>query len=175
MVTICNGRCEMANNILYFNDNFFSAGRTEIYNERKEIVGKLDLRSALSSGIDVLGPDGGIIISAKFPVLSNKWIVYNSGETELGVLKYKFSFFTKKYEYDANGRGVYTIHSEAFSSLYEIYETECVIANFEKVSGFFSSPAFQLKNESDILSNEELIAVVMGVNAIQKRHSNAGN
>jgi hypothetical protein len=48
------------------------------------------------------------------------------------------------------------------------------VAKFEKISGFFSSPAFQLTNHSDQLSTEELIAVVMGVNAIQRRNSSNG-
>jgi hypothetical protein len=35
----------------------------------------------------------------------------------------------------------------------------------------FSSPAFQLTNYSEQLSTEELIAVVMGVNAIHRNNS----
>lgn len=166
----------MNKNILYFKDNFFSAGRTEIYNEAKEIVGELDLRSAFSSGIDVLDAKGELMISSKFPMLGIKWRVYDSQENELGSLNSKFSLFSKKFEYDANGRGVYTITSEAFSNEYEILEGDVVIARFEKISGFFSSPAYQLKNFNNFLTNEELIAVVMGVNAIQKRQrSNAGS
>lgn len=166
----------MDNNILYFKDNFFSAGRTEIYNEEKEIVGELDLRSAFSSGIDVLDSKGELIISGKFPMLGIKWRVYDSQENELGSLGSKFSLFSKKFEYEANGRGVFTITSEAFSNEYEVLEGDISVASFEKISGFFASPAYQLKNDTDILSNEELIAVVMGVNAIQKRQrSNAGS
>lgn len=166
----------MAKNILYFKDNFFSAGRTDIYNEEKEIVGELDLRSAFSSGIDVLNSKGELMISGKFPMLGIKWRIYDSQENELGSLGSKFSLFSKKFEYDANGRGVFTITSEAFSHEYEILEGDVAVARFEKISGFFASPAYQLKNDTDMLSNEELIAVVMGVNAIHKRQrNNAGS
>jgi len=166
----------MNKNILYFKDNFFSAGRTDIYNEAKEIVGELDLRSAFSSGIDVLDSKGELMISGKFPMLGIKWRIYDSQKNELGSLGSRFSLFSKKFEYDANGRGVFTISSEAFSHEYEILDGDIAVARFEKISGFFSSPAYQLKNDTDMLSNEELIAVVMGVNAIQKRQrSNAGN
>jgi hypothetical protein len=59
-----------------------------------------------------------------------------------------------------------------FSKQYDIYQDETtIVAKFEKISGFFSSPAFQLTNYSTQLSTEELIAVVMGVNAIQRRNS----
>ncbi|MEH7885685.1 hypothetical protein V7654_15400 [Bacillus sp. JJ1609] len=166
----------MDKNILYFKDNFFSAGRTDIYNEAKEIVGELDLRSAFSSGIDVLNSNGELMISGKFPMLGIKWRIYDSQGNELGSLGSKFSLFSKKFEYDAYGRGVFTITSEAFSNEYEILEGDVAVARFEWFSGFFASPAYQLKNDTDLLSNEELIAVVMGVNAIQKRQrNNAGS
>jgi hypothetical protein len=48
------------------------------------------------------------------------------------------------------------------------------MARFEKVSGFFASPAYHLSKNNEKVSSEELIAVVMGINAIQKRRrSNA--
>ncbi len=39
---------------LYFRDNFFNAGRTDIVNARREPAGKLDLKSAFGSSLDVL-------------------------------------------------------------------------------------------------------------------------
>lgn len=162
----------MKKNVLYFKDNFFSTGTTEIYNEAKEIVGMLDLKSTFTSGIDVLDSKGNIIVSGKFPMLGMKWRVYDNKENELGSLKAKFSLFTKKFEYDAYRRGLFSITSEAFSKEYELFENDVVLAKFEKINGFFSSPAYQLTNSTERFTNEELIAVVMGVNAIQKRQNN---
>jgi hypothetical protein len=158
--------------IVYFQDNFFSAGRTDIFNGSKEKVGELDLKSMFSSGVEVLDLNGSVKVSGKFPFFGLKWRIYDSHEQEIGALKQKLSFFSKKYEYDANGRGTYFIKSEAFSKQYDIYQDETtIVAKFEKVSGFFASPAFQLSNHSDQLTTEELIAVVMGVNAIQRRNN----
>jgi uncharacterized protein YxjI len=153
---------------LYFKDNFFSAGKTEIFNSLKEKVGELDLKSALSLSIDVLDNEGNLIVSGKFAFFSNKWRISDKSDQEIGVLKQKLTFLSKKYEYDAYGRGTYFIESEPFSHLYEIFDEQSnPIARFEKVSGFFASPAYQLTNNNEKVSSEELIAVVMGINAIQ--------
>jgi hypothetical protein len=160
------------NKLVYFQDNFFSAGTTEVFNEAKEKVGLLDLKSMFSAGVEVLDMGGSVKVSGKFPFFGVKWRVYDQHGEELGALKQKLSFFSKRYEYEAYGRGTFTIHSEAFSKEYDIYKDDTVVvAKFERISGFFSSPAFQLRNDSDQLSTEELIAVVMGVNAIQRRNS----
>jgi uncharacterized protein YxjI len=162
----------LVDKVVYFQDNFFSTGRTEIYNGAKEKVGELDLKSMFSSGVEILDLDGCVKVSGKFPFFGVKWRIYDNMEQEIGTLKQKLSFLTKKYEYDANGRGTYFIKSEAFSKQYDIYENETsIVAKFEKVSGFFASPAFQLTNHSNQLSTEELIVVVMGVNAIQRQHN----
>lgn len=162
--------------IVYFQDNFFSAGRTEIFNGSKEKVGELDLKSMFSSGVEILDLDGSVKVSGKFPFFGVKWRIYDCHDQEIGALKQKLSFLSKKYEYDANERGSFFIKSEAFSKQYDIYANETsIVAKFEKVSGFFASPAFQLTNNSKQLTTEELIAVVMGVNAIQRRNnSNSG-
>jgi uncharacterized protein YxjI len=158
--------------VVYFKDNFFSAGRTEIYNEAKEKVGELDLKSMFSAGVEIVDLDGSVKVSGKFPFFGVKWRIYDGQEQEIGALKQKLSFFSKKYEYEANERGTYFIKSEAFSKQYDIYENDTsIVAKFEKISGFFASPAFQLTNHSTLLSTEELIAVVMGVNAIQRRNN----
>ncbi|MGG3466173.1 hypothetical protein ABES02_01095 [Neobacillus pocheonensis] len=162
----------MNDQTLYFKDNFFSAGRTEIFNSSKEKVGELDLKSAFSSSIDVLNLNENIVVTGKFTFFSNKWRIYNANEEEIGVLKEKLTFLSKKYEYDAYGRGVFHIKSEPFSREYEIMdELSNTVGKFEKVSGFFSSPAFQLSNFIEKVTNEELIAVVMGINAIHKRRN----
>ncbi|QTN00655.1 hypothetical protein ERJ70_15975 [Sediminibacillus dalangtanensis] len=71
---------------------------------------------------------------------------------------------------------MYEIRSEAFSKDYDILddENENLTATFKKVSGFFQSPAYELRNHSSELSNEEFIAVVTGANMITKRNNSAG-
>jgi hypothetical protein len=166
----------MINESLFFSDNFFSAGRTEIYNDGKEKIGELDLKSAFSSSIDVLDEDGRKVVCGKFSLFGGKWIVFDDSEKECGELRAKFSFFSKKYEYTAHERGIYSIQAEPFSHLYEIYDDQAnLVAKFEKISGFFSSPAYQLSTFSEPLKSVELIAIVMGVNFIQKRRRNAAN
>jgi hypothetical protein len=164
----------MKEQTLYFKDNFFSSGRTEIFNSSKELVGELDLKSTFSSSIDVLDITGNLVVSGKFAFFSNKWRISDSSDYEIGVLKQKLTFLSKKYEYETYGRGTYFIESEPFSHLYDISDEKSIqIGRFEKVSGFFSSPAYQLSNFNEKVIIEELIAVVMGVNAIRKRKNNA--
>lgn len=161
---------------IYFHDNFFSKGITDIFNSEKEKIGSLDLKSAFSSSVDVLDADGKVVVRGKFPFFSGKWLVMDARERELGLLKQRFSLFKKRYEYATDRRGVFQIESEAFSREYVIMDArERVVAEFKKVNGFFQSPAFELVNQSDELGNEELIAVVMGVNMIMKRNAAAAN
>lgn len=166
----------MTNHSLYFSDNFFSAGKTEIFNEAKEKVGELDLKSAFSSSIEVLNEKGEVLVTGKFPLFGHKWIVSNGHQADIGELKSKFSFFSKNYQYTTLNRGAYIIESEAFSRKYDIFDLNSnLVGSFEKISGFFSSPAFRLTNYSNQLTSPELIAVVMGVNNIQKRNAAAAN
>ncbi|MGE8079965.1 hypothetical protein [Peribacillus loiseleuriae] len=62
----------MDHQILFFNDNFFSSGKTIIYDENETQVGELDLKSAFSSRVDVLNQTGSIIVSGKFRTLRNR-------------------------------------------------------------------------------------------------------
>lgn len=166
----------MKNETLYFTENFFSSGMTDIYNEAKEKVGKLDLKSMFSSGVDVLDLQGNIVASGKFPFLSSKWKISNQLSQEIGCLRGRFSLFSKKYEYDAYGNNIYEIKSGGFSKLYEVFKDETtLVCKFEKISGFFSSPAFRLESFSSELSPEELILIVMGVHAIQRRNNSSAN
>ena len=158
---------------LYVSDNFFSAGKTTIYNKGKEKVGEIDLKSAFTAGLDVLDLNGKTIVSGKFAFMSRKWIISNSFGEEIGRLKVKFAFFAKKYEYKTDDNRTFQIESEAFSNQYFIFdENENEIGRFEKISGFFSSPAFQLTSMDEGLNIFELIAIIMGVNAIQKAARN---
>jgi uncharacterized protein YxjI len=162
----------LSQDTIYFTDNFFSAGRTEIFNESKEKVGELDLKSMFTSGVDVLDSEGKLVVSGKFPLLGFKWKIYDNQGQEIGSLKEKFTFFSKKYEYHAYDRDIFLVTSEAFSKHFEIFKEETLVCTFEKISGFFSSPAYQLNCITDQMTKEELTAVVMGVNAIQKRRRN---
>ncbi len=155
---------------VYFKDNFFSAGRTEIFTAEKEKTGELDLKSMFSSSVEVFDENGKLVISGRFPFFSRKWEITNGNGEHLGQLKETMSLFKKTYEYITGSAEFYFIESPAFSMEYTVMdERKEQIAKFEKISGFFSSSAFKLTNQSERLTTEELIAVVMGVNAIQKR------
>ncbi|MGD6962449.1 hypothetical protein ACQCVB_09615 [Fictibacillus phosphorivorans] len=160
---------------VYFKDTFFSSGRTDIYNAEQQKRGVLDLKSAFSSGVSIENETGRVLVEGSFPFMSGKWIVKQSDGKELGVVKSAFAFFSKRYRYITNGP-TYEIEAPAFSKEYTIFdESKSEIATFNKVNGFFQASAYELKNNSDALLTEELIAVVMGVNAIEKRNqSSAG-
>ncbi|MFB5661967.1 hypothetical protein [Alteribacillus sp. HJP-4] len=162
----------MEENQLFFTDNFFSAGLTEIFNGHKEYVGKLDLKGAFSASIQVLDKEENVLVKGEFPFFSNKWSVLDSDGGKIGEVKAKFALFQKKYEYIAVDRGVYAIESEAFSRDFRMIDQQKQeAASFTKTSSFFESPAYRLNNYSDDLENEELVAVVMGVNMIMKRQN----
>ncbi len=159
---------------IYFSDNFFSSGLTNIYDENQNEIGKLDLKSAFSSSLRVMDLSGNILTEGRFRFFSGKWSICDATNTEIGLLRQRFSFFTKKYEYEANGRGTYTIISESFSKEYRVLDTnEHEVAHFVKTSGFFQSDAYKLTNQSNKLTNEELIAVVMGITMIIKSNTAA--
>ncbi|MBP3963218.1 hypothetical protein [Paenibacillus lignilyticus] len=161
---------------LYFRDNFFNSGVTEILNEQEENVGHLDLKSAFGSAIEVYGLNNQLQCAGSFPFLSGKWEVSNASGEQIGVLKSRFTFFAKKFTYETEGRGSYEILSPAFSKEYEITdESGSLVARFEQVNGWFSSGAFRLNNDSEYLDTYELVAVIMGMHAIQKRQRAASS
>lgn len=158
---------------LYFRDNFFNAGYTEIMDDNQEQAGHLDLKSLFGSSLDVFGP-AGLICSGRFGMLSNRWDVTSVDGRHLGVLRARMSFFSKRYEYDAGPRGIYEVSAPAFSQEYDVTGMGGrTVASFGRTSGWFSSGAFVLSNESEQLDTYELIAVVMGVHAINKRRNSA--
>ncbi|CEG28938.1 hypothetical protein [Bacillus sp. B-jedd] len=166
----------MVKQTLFVSDNFFSAGRTDIFNDAQEKVGEINLKSIFSAELDVLNMDGETIVNGRFPFLSRRWIVAGSRGEEIGELKARLAFFSKKYEYSTADGRIFEIESEAFSNLYIMYdENRNEAGRFEKISGFFSSPAFQLTSFDEGLDIYEFIAVVMGVNAIQKAERNTRN
>ncbi|SFS62988.1 hypothetical protein [Paenibacillus sp. BC26] len=161
---------------LYFRDNFFNSGVTEILNEQEENVGHLDLKSAFGSSIEVYGLNSQLQCAGGFPFLSGKWEVSNASGEQIGILKSRFTFFAKKFTYETEGRGSYEILSPAFSKEYEITdESGSLVARFEQVNGWFSSGAFRLNNDSEYLDSYELVAVIMGMHTIQKRQRAASS
>ncbi|KAB8127458.1 hypothetical protein F9U64_17580 [Gracilibacillus oryzae] len=159
--------------IIYISDNFFSAGKTSIRNAQNEEIGMLDLKSAFKSNISVFDNNGSMLASGKFRPFSSKWIVYGP-EQELGILKQKLFSFSKTYYYTTKGQDTYIIHSPAFSRDFTIRDKqENAVATFKRMNHFFSSPAFEINNTENRLQTEELICVVMGVNAIEKSNNAA--
>jgi uncharacterized protein YxjI len=161
-------------NLMYFKDNLFNSGKTEILSENQEVLGEIDLRSAFGSGLDIYDASGSMMFSGKFPLFSSKWTIINVREEEVGQVRSRIAFFAKKFEYEAFGRGVFEIKSEIFSREYDVFdESGTLIASFQQVNGWFSADAYCLNNHSDILDSYELVAVIMGMHEIQKRHRSA--
>ncbi|MBB6693416.1 hypothetical protein H7B90_18665 [Cohnella xylanilytica] len=159
---------------LYFRDNFFNSGVTEILDASERDAGYLDLKSAFGSSLDVYGPGGELACSGKFGFFSSRWNVTDAEGRELGQLRWRMALFSKKYTYEAYGRGEYDFVSPAFSQEYDVLDSgERSVARFERVSGWFSSGAFRLDNFSEELDSYELVAVIMGVHALQKAASTA--
>ena len=161
--------------ILYFRDNFFNAGGTEIVNEYREPVGLVDLRSAFGSALDVYGGDGRPLFGGRFRLLSNKWAVTDASGGECGLLRYRMSFLSKRYEYDRYGAGVFEVTSPAFSRDYEIRDGKGeLVVSFQKISGWFESSAFRLTVHTGWIDGYEWVAVIMGMHEIRKRHRQSG-
>lgn len=116
---------------IYFTDNFFSKGTTEIFNGDQEVVGSLDLKSAFSSSVAILDAEGNVVVTGSSPFFSRGWIVKDQSEQELGKLKQRLAFFSKKFVYHSYHHGEYEIKSEAFSKEYDILDQD------ENLSGCF--------------------------------------
>ncbi|TMV44473.1 hypothetical protein FE783_32295 [Paenibacillus mesophilus] len=159
--------------IVYFKDNFFSSGETQITDSSGGEAGFLNLHSMFGSGITVHDNSGRRVVSGKFRMFSNAWIVADCYENEVGVLRPKFAFFKQRYVYTSNRHGEFTIESPAFSKEYVVCDSRGnTAAYFRRTSGMFSAGAYELNNSSS-LTDDELIAVVMGVYAIIKRQQSA--
>ncbi|QGR00187.1 hypothetical protein EHS13_20925 [Paenibacillus psychroresistens] len=161
---------------LYFKDNFFNSGKTDILSENQEVLGEVDLRSSFGSGLDIYNANGDLMYTGTFPMLSGKWNITNANDEEVGRVRSRLAFFAKKFEYEAYDRGIYEIKSEIFSTQYEMFDEEGTLAaSFQRVSGWFSADAYCLENHSTILDSYELVAVVMGMHEIQKRQRSSSN
>lgn len=159
---------------LYFKDNFFNSGITDMMDKDGSVIGSLDLKSAFGSSLDVYNASGEQVCSGSFRFFSNKWNIADGNGEELGVLRMRMSFFTKKFEYDAIARGVYEITSPAFSNEYEIADDAGrQVARFSRISGWLQAGAYELQNDSDTLGDYELATMVMGIHQIRKRNNHA--
>ncbi|MFC4101175.1 LURP-one-related/scramblase family protein [Paenibacillus xanthanilyticus] len=155
---------------LYFRDNVFNSGTTAIMNANQDQVGEVDLRSTFGSSLEVFDGAGGSLYSGGFPFFSGKWTITGADGAERGRLRGRMSFLSKKFEYEAYGRGIFDIEAGAFSSEYEIRDGQGQLAaTFEKVSGWFSSSAYRLSCEMTAVDAFEWVAVILGLNEIQKR------
>lgn len=160
-------------NHLYFKDNFFSSGETPITDDNGQVTGHLNLHSMFTSGITVHDQTNKQVVSGKFRTFSNRWIVSDRFDSELGVLKPRLAFFKQRFLYTSHRHGEFAIESPAFSKEYVVTDSrDHTAAHFRRTSGMFASGAYQLANSSP-LADEELIAVVMGVHAIIKRQQSA--
>ncbi|MCC3382213.1 hypothetical protein ACFQ5D_04080 [Paenibacillus farraposensis] len=161
---------------LFFRDNFFSTGLTEIMDGNGEVAGSVDLKSAFNSSVDVYDAGGRLAYGGKFRFFVGKWEVRDATGQLAGVLRVRMSLMSKRYEYDAGPRGVYEITSPAFSKEYAIQGHDGkTVAVFNQTNRWFQSGTFHLENGSLLLDSYELIVVVMGIHAIQNRNSSAGS
>lgn len=165
------------NNTVYISDHFLSSGETTIRDVENNVIGYLDLKSMFKSGVSVLDVNRATLASGKFKFFSNQWLVLNKVEEQIGVVKQKFFSFSKKYTYTTSGGDIFYFTSRAFSKNFLIFdERHQEVASFQRTSSFFSTPAYKINHNNDHFTTEELIIVVMGINAIEKRNqSNAAN
>lgn len=106
---------------LYIRDNFFNSGTTVIMDEFGQPAGTLDLRSALTSTLDVYDAGGVKVCTGKFRLLSSKWGITDREGHPVGIVRERISFLSKRFQYDAGARGVYEITSPVFSKEYDVY------------------------------------------------------
>jgi len=157
---------------LYFRDNFFSEGKTAILNRSNDQVGEVELTGAAGSALYVFGPDGRKLYGGKFPKWSSKWIVTDGDGVERGILIDRSPILSKRYEYERYGDGVYEITSPTFSREYEVRDEKGYrVAYFERVNGWFEAYAYRLTAYAADIDEYEWVAVVLGMNEIQKRHN----
>ncbi|WP_413376119.1 hypothetical protein [Alkalihalobacillus sp. 1P02AB] len=162
--------------IVYFRENFFSSGLTDIMDSNEQKIGSLDLKSAFSTKVSILDENNIEMMRGFFRGFSGKWRMLDYKERELGYVQQQIWSWNKKFYYIKPDETRYLIQAPAFSHSYQILnEVEEVVGEFERISSFFSAPAFKLTNRSTELSTEELILAIIGVNSIQRRNNAAAN
>ncbi|GGH12051.1 hypothetical protein [Paenibacillus segetis] len=159
---------------LYFKDNFLNAGIGDIMNESGGKIGSLDLKGAFGSSLDVYDLADNLLFGGKFQW--GKWEVTAADGRSVGLLKARISFFSKRFTYEAFGRGEFEITSPAMSKEYNIERSNGeTVASFSKTNSWMMPGAYCLNNYSSDLDDYELVTVVMGVNAIRKRQQSSAN
>ncbi len=154
---------------IYFKDNFFSMGPTEIMEEEGNVIGHVDLRSMFGASLEVFDQEGSTLFQGKFPLFSRRWSVLGPAEREVGELRPRLAFLSKRYEYVSFGRGIYEISSPAFSDAYEIAdEAGGMAAGFRKVSSWLLPSAYRMETYTSSVGEMEWVCVILGMNAIQK-------
>lgn len=61
-----------------------------------------------------------MLYHGRFPFMSSKWQISGASGEQVGVLRSRMAFLSKKYTYETDGRGTYEIVSPAFSKEYEV-------------------------------------------------------
>ncbi|RUT43756.1 hypothetical protein EJP82_19655 [Paenibacillus anaericanus] len=159
---------------LYFKDNFLNAGIGDIMNETGGKIGSLDLKGAFGSSLDVYDVGGAKLFSGKFNW--GKWEVTAADGRSVGMLRARLSFFSKRFTYDAVGSGMFEITSPALSKDYNIERSSGgTVATFARTNNWMMPGAYCLNTLTNDLDIYELVAVVMGVNAIRKRQQSSSN
>ncbi|WP_019120523.1 hypothetical protein [Brevibacillus massiliensis] len=69
------------NDLVYFRDNFFSAGETDILNEQEEKIGWLDLKSMFTASLDVYDQSGRCLHSGRFQFFGG-WVITDGEGSE---------------------------------------------------------------------------------------------
>jgi hypothetical protein len=158
--------------IVYISDNLFTAGLTSIENSHQEEVAQLDFSSAFTSKVAVTTRTGEILARGQFKFFSMKWLVFGPTDKQLGILKGNTFSFKKNFTYTTEGH-TYKIFSPSFSRDFTITdEKETVVATFKLTNHVLSvKNAFEVCNVTEELKTEEIIIIVMGINAIWKRRT----
>ncbi|UTR16472.1 hypothetical protein MM221_07995 [Salipaludibacillus sp. LMS25] len=101
-----------------------------------------------------------------------KWLVFGLNDEQLGILKGNTFSFKKKFMYTTEGH-TYKICSPSYSRDFTITnEKEMVVATFKLTNHVLSvKNAFEICNVTEELKTEEIIMIVMGINAIWKRRT----
>ncbi|WP_338554725.1 hypothetical protein [Paenibacillus sp. KS-LC4] len=159
---------------LYFRESFLNSGSTSIMNEAGQSAGLIIPKGAFGTSVEVYDANEMKMCQAKIHFFLMKWEVSDSCGVLLGVLRPRMSFMNRRFEYDAGGRGCYLIESQAFSKEYIIMNRrEELIASFAQTSGWMQSGVYCMWNETRLLGDYELIAVIVGVNEIRKRQNSS--
>jgi|GEM_PF-1245206 len=154
---------------LYFNERTWTKGLSDILNSKGEKVGVIDLKSAWTSSIAIYDASDALICTGNFRTFSLKWDVKDAKGKNMGTIRDSSSFFKRKYQYETEGRGVYTIEIAPFMGACTVVDAyRSIAATFQQINGWLQADAFRLRNHSPWLNHYELIAIIFGMHQINK-------